>query len=376
MVDSETFYNALQSAGIDFFAGVPDSLLGPICACISDKAPEGKHHITANEGAAVAMATGWFLGNAKPAMVYMQNSGLGNAVNPLLSLADDSVYGIPMLIMIGWRGEPGIRDEPQHLAQGAATMSILESMGISYHHLPGNTAEAVSLIHQISAQCVAEQKPVALLVSKNAFTPYPSEAREDEQALPLSREQAIAITIANIDRDSTIVSSTGMISRELYELREQTGSSHDRDFLTVGSMGHCSQIALGVALAKTNKKVFCLDGDGAALMHMGSIAIIAQTEAANLTHIILNNASHGSVGGQPTCGFKISFPDIAKACGYVSATSVSEEAELVDALQKTKDFSGPSLIEIKVHAGNRDDLGRPGLSLKDQKEAFMKHLGN
>ncbi len=374
MVDSETFYNALQSAGIDFFAGVPDSLLGPICACIADKAPEGKHHITANEGAAVALAAGWYLGTAKPAMVYMQNSGLGNAVNPLLSLADDSVYGIPMLIMIGWRGEPGAKDEPQHIAQGAVTESMLESMGISYHRLPESTADAASLIKEMRAQTEAEQKPVALLVSKNAFTPYASEVCEDEGALPLSREQAIAIIIASIEGDSTIVSSTGMISRELYELREQSGSNHDRDFLTVGSMGHCSQIALGVALANTRKKVFCLDGDGAALMHMGSMAIIAQSGASNFTHVILNNASHGSVGGQPTCGFEISFTDIAKSCGYVSASSVSNEAELGDALQEIQDANGPSLIEIKVAAGNREDLGRPGMGLKEQKEAFMKYL--
>lgn len=376
MVNSETFYNALQSAGIDFFAGVPDSLLGQICACISEKTPGANHHITANEGAAVAMASGYYLATGSPAMVYMQNSGLGNAVNPLLSLADNSVYGIPMLIMIGWRGEPGVKDEPQHLAQGAATVSLLESMGIPYHRLPESTAEAASLIKEMTAQSLAEQKPVALLVSKNAFTPYASKVCEDEQALPMSREQAISITMASIAADSTVVSSTGMISRELYELREQSGASHDTDFLTVGSMGHCSQIALGVALANRSKKVFCLDGDGAALMHMGSMAISAQSGLENFIHIILNNASHGSVGGQPTCGFAINFPNIAKGCGYASASSVSEEDELINALKKAQEGRGPALIEIKVRAGNREDLGRPTLSLKEQKDAFMKHLGN
>ena len=328
MVDPQTFYNALVKSGVEFFTGVPDSLLSPLCACIAEHATEDKHIITANEGAAIALAAGNYLATAKPSLVYMQNSGLGNAINPLLSLADPSVYAVPMLLMIGWRGEPGVNDEPQHLAQGQVTVPMLDAMGIAYHRLPQDTEEAAALVKNLAEDALSEQRPIAILVSKNSFAQYKADQNSGDERLPLTRERAIGIILENINADTSVISSTGMISRELYELREGLKQKHDTDFLTVGSMGHCSQIALGVALANKNKKVVCLDGDGAAIMHMGSMAVTAQAGAANLIHIILNNGRHDSVGGQPTCGFEIDFTTIAKGCGYPSAHSVDNEAEL------------------------------------------------
>jgi len=374
VVDPQTFYNALVKSGVEFFTGVPDSLLSPLCACIAEHATEDKHIITANEGAAIALAAGNYLATAKPSLVYMQNSGLGNAINPLLSLADPSVYAVPMLLMIGWRGEPGVNDEPQHLAQGQVTVPMLDAMGIAYHRLPQDTTEAAALVKNLAEDALSEQRPIAILASKNSFAQYKADQNSDGETLSLTREQAIAIILENINADSSVVSSTGMISRELYELREGFQQKHDTDFLTVGSMGHCSQIALGVALANKNKKVICLDGDGAAIMHMGSMAVTAQSGATNLIHIILNNGRHDSVGGQPTCGFEIDFTTIAKGCGYPSAHSVDNEAELSKILGASIDVQGPVLLEVKVNSGNRDNLGRPEITLEEQKRAFMRHL--
>jgi len=374
VVDPQTFYNALVKSGVEFFTGVPDSLLSPLCACIAEHATEDKHIITANEGAAIALAAGNYLATAKPSLVYMQNSGLGNAINPLLSLADPSVYAVPMLLMIGWRGEPGVNDEPQHLAQGQVTVPMLDAMGIAYHRLPQDTTEAAALVKNLAEDALSEQRPIAILASKNSFAQYKADQNSDGETLSLTREQAIAIILENINADSSVVSSTGMISRELYELREGFQQKHDTDFLTVGSMGHCSQIALGVALANKNKKVICLDGDGAAIMHMGSMAVTAQSGATNLIHIILNNGRHDSVGGQPTCGFEIDFTTIAKGCGYPSAHSVDNEAELTKALGISMGAQGPVLLEVRVNSGNRDNLGRPEITLEQQKRAFMRHL--
>lgn len=364
----------MQDAGIGFFAGVPDSLLSPLCACVAARTPDRGHCISANEGAAVALAAGSYLAQGKPALVYMQNSGLGNAINPLLSLADDSVYGIPMLLLIGWRGEPGVEDEPQHLAQGSATLPLLEAMGITHYRLPTDTDAAIALLLRAREKSIEHQKPVAILAGKNAFTPCPSEHDAGERELPMAREEAIRTILESMEPGTTVVSATGMISRELYELREQMEEGHDCDFLSVGSMGHCSQIAMGIALAKPGKRIFCLDGDGSAIMHMGSMAITAQSDATNLAHIVLNNGSHASVGGQPTCGFQISFADIARGCGYQSVRSVVDGQGIRDAMNGIKADAGPAFLEIRVHPGSRAGLGRPGMSLSEQKENFMRHL--
>ena len=246
MVDPITFHNALAQSGIDFYTGVPDSMLRPFCACVAEHTKKERHIIAANEGAAIGLAAGSYLASGRPALVYMQNSGLGNAINPLLSLADMSVYGIPMILMIGWRGEPGVKDEPQHVAQGQATTSLLNAIGVEHYQLPNDTAEATTMLNELRKQTIKDNKPVAVLVSKNTFADYHADENDDEP-VTLSRERAIELILNQIKPDSSVVSSTGMISRELYELRDHFKQNHDTDFLTVGSMGHCSQIALGIA---------------------------------------------------------------------------------------------------------------------------------
>ena len=373
MVDPITFHNALAQSGIDFYTGVPDSMLRPFCACVAEHTKKERHIIAANEGAAIGLAAGSYLASGRPALVYMQNSGLGNAINPLLSLADMSVYGIPMILMIGWRGEPGVKDEPQHVAQGQATTSLLNAIGVEHYQLPNDTAEATTMLNELRKQTIKDNKPVAVLVSKNTFADYHADENDDEP-VTLSRERAIELILNQIKPDSSVVSSTGMISRELYELRDHFKQNHDTDFLTVGSMGHCSQIALGIAVTNSNKRVICLDGDGAAIMHMGSMAIVGQASSANLLHVILNNGRHDSVGGQPTCGLEINFTTIAEGCGYQLVRSANDETELINALDATSDLEGPLLLDVRIGAGHRKDLGRPEISPQDQKRNFMRHL--
>jgi len=373
VVDPITFHNALAQSGIDFYTGVPDSMLRPFCACVAEHTKKERHIIAANEGAAIGLAAGSYLASGRPSLVYMQNSGLGNAINPLLSLADMSVYGIPMILMIGWRGEPGVKDEPQHVAQGQATTSLLNAIGVEHYQLPNDTAEATTMLNELRKQTIKDNKPVAVLVSKNTFADYHADENDDEP-VTLSRERAIELILNQIKPDSSVVSSTGMISRELYELRDHFKQNHDTDFLTVGSMGHCSQIALGIAVTNSNKRVICLDGDGAAIMHMGSMAIVGQASSANLLHVILNNGRHDSVGGQPTCGLEINFTTIAEGCGYQLVRSANDETELINALDAMSDLEGPLLLDVRIGAGHRKDLGRPEISPQDQKRNFMRHL--
>jgi phosphonopyruvate decarboxylase len=373
VVDPITFHNALAQSGIDFYTGGPDSMLRPFCACVAEHTKKERHIIAANEGAAIGLAAGSYLASGRPALVYMQNSGLGNAINPLLSLADMSVYGIPMILMIGWRGEPGVKDEPQHVAQGQATTSLLNAIGVEHYQLPNDTAEATTMLNELRKQTIKDNKPVAVLVSKNTFADYHADENDDEP-VTLSRERAIELILNQIKPDSSVVSSTGMISRELYELRDHFKQNHDTDFLTVGSMGHCSQIALGIAVTNSNKRVICLDGDGAAIMHMGSMAIVGQASSANLLHVILNNGRHDSVGGQPTCGLEINFTTIAEGCGYQLVRSANDETELINALDAMSDLEGPLLLDVRIGAGHRKDLGRPEISPQDQKRNFMRHL--
>jgi phosphonopyruvate decarboxylase len=304
MVSSEQFFKALTNNGVGYFSGVPDSLLKHICAFITDNVPSHKHVIAANEGAAVGLATGFHLATGGLPLVYMQNSGLGNVVNPVLSIADDDVYGIPMVLMIGWRGQPGLKDEPQHVKQGRVTEQMLDAMEIPYISLTGDNtdSEIVASIANICSQAKENNKPVAILIAKGMFSAYSKQSEEADSDLTMTRESAIEVILDHIG-DAAVVSTTGMPSREVFEIREANGLSHERDFLTVGAMGHTSQIALGVASSAPGRQVVCIDGDGSLIMHMGSMAITGASECKNFVHIVLNNGAHDSVGGQPTVGF-------------------------------------------------------------------------
>lgn len=421
MIEPGFFAEELRRNGIDFYAGVPDSLLKSFCAFLADNVDPSRNIITANEGAAVALAAGHYLASGRPGCVYMQNSGEGNAINPLASLTDADVYNIPVLLLIGWRGRPGVHDEPQHVKQGKVTLTLLETMGIPYAVLSADEAEASA---QISAACrvLSSGQVYALVVRKDTFTSYdgPSDhprldspsgyayVGNDGGSCPqglnagdhahsgrtsviadcdrqsLSREEAIQIVAGATRLRDVIVSSTGMISRELFEFREAAGQGHERDFLTVGSMGHANQIALGISLEKPGRRVWCFDGDGAVIMHMGSMATVGVKGKSNFVHVVFNNGAHDSVGGQPTVGLQIDLPGIARACGYRNVLSVSTEKELLEALGSVsstepegrveKSLCGPVFLEIKVRKGNRPDLGRPTTTPLQNRDAFMKFL--
>jgi phosphonopyruvate decarboxylase len=372
MIRPEFFINTLGKHGIDFFAGVPDSLLKNICAYITDHFNAEHNIITANEGAAIGLAAGHYLATGKPACVYMQNSGEGNAVNPLASLTDKEVYNIPVLLVIGWRGRPGVHDEPQHVKQGKITTALLDVMGISYEVLSKDENEAAIQIDK-AAKALQNKDVFALVIEKDTFDDYKLQNVESNN-LTMSREEAIQAVASALAPKDVIVSTTGMISRELFEYRTAMNQGHERDFLTVGSMGHASQIALGIALEKKDRKVWCFDGDGATIMHMGSLAIVASKKPANYIHVVFNNGAHDSVGGQPTVGLKIDLPAVAKAVGYANTYSVDNRKALDDILGNVNSIEGPVLIEVKVKKGNRKDLGRPTTTPIENKEALMEFL--
>ena len=368
MISVEFFYNELLGRGVEFFAGVPDSLLKDFCAYTGAKTEKSSCITAVNEGAAIALAAGHHLASNKIPLVFMQNSGLGNALNPLLSLCDTDVYRIPALLLVGWRGEPGVHDEPQHITQGRLTCPLLETIGIPYLVLDG--AED-ALCGQLDAAFSVLRRgvPFALIARKGVFAPWnPPPA---ENTLPMSREEAIE-SIMLYSPDDFFFSTTGMASRELYELREKHGFPHGRDFLTVGSMGHASSIALGAALAKPDAAVTCLDGDGAALMHMGALAAIGVLKPPKLRHIVLNNGAHDSVGGQPTAAFGIDLAAIARACGYRRIYRADTLQTLRQVLRERRD--GLEFIEVRVRRGSRPELGRPKSSPVENKTAFMAAL--
>lgn len=372
MISPEFFIEKLRENGIYCFTGVPDSLLKNICAYITDHF-DGRHNIiAANEGAAMGIAAGHYLATGQPACVYMQNSGEGNIINPLASLTDKEVYSIPVLLLIGWRGRPGVHDEPQHVKQGKVTTGLLNVMGVNFEVLSKDEDKAVIQIEK-AIEALKRNETYALVIEKDTFDDYRLQ-KVDNFDLTMTREEAIQIVAASLNENDCIVSTTGMISRELFEYRTLMNQAHNRDFLTVGSMGHASQIALGIALAQPYRRVWCFDGDGATIMHMGSLAIVADKAPKNYVHVVFNNGAHDSVGGQPTVGFKINLPKVAEAVGYAKALSVNSKQQLDSALKDVFSTDGPILLEIKVKKGNRKDLGRPTTTPIQNKEALMAFL--
>lgn len=365
------FVNAL---GADFFTGVPDSQLKALCNYLMDTyGTDGRHHIiAANEGNCTAIAAGYHLATGKVPVVYMQNSGQGNIINPVASLLNDKVYGIPCIFVIGWRGEPGVHDEPQHIYQGEVTVRLMEDMGIATCILGKETTEA-----DIAAQMeefrplLAEGKQVAFIVRKGALS-FDGKVKYTNENTMLREE--IIEHITRITGDDPIVSTTGKASRELFEIREARGQHHGCDFLTVGSMGHSSSIALGIAMQKPDKKIWIIDGDGAVLMHMGSMAVLGAQSPENVVHIVINNGAHETVGGQPTAMKDIDLVAVANGCGYAYAVSVDNFAGLDSALLEARERNALSLIEVKCAIGARDDLGRPTTTAQENKKAFMEYL--
>lgn len=373
MISPQFFYDTLASYGIDFYAGVPDSLLKNLCAYITDHADSAHNIIAANEGGAMGIAAGYHLATGKIPCVYMQNSGEGNIINPLASLTDKEVYGIPVLLLIGWRGRPGVHDEPQHVKQGKVTTGLLNTMGINYTVLSKDEEQAYKQIYEAHQYMSRKNECYAIVIEKDTFESYTLQNKV-ESGLTLAREEAIETAVSCLQENAVVVSTTGMISRELFEIRERNGQDHAHDFLTVGSMGHASQIALGIALQQPNRPVYCFDGDGASIMHMGNMAITAQMQPKNYIHIVFNNGAHDSVGGQPTVGLDINLAAVAQAVGYKRTISISLKQQLESAIKEAQASEGPVLLEIKVKRGNRKDLGRPTTTPQMNKVALMNFL--
>ena len=366
----ESFVNVL---GVEFYTGVPDSQLKALCDYLMDYKGIGKQHIiAANEGNCTALAAGYHLATGKIPAVYLQNSGIGNIINPVASLLNDKVYSIPCIFIVGWRGEPGVKDEPQHIFQGEVTVKLLEDMDIAVCVIDKETTEEqlTAKMQEFSA-ILKNGKSVAFVIKKGALS-YDNEVKY-ENKYSLKREQIIE-KIVEVSADDIIVSTTGKASRELFEIRERNGQTHERDFLTVGSMGHSSSIALEIALSKPDRKVWCIDGDGAALMHMGAMAVIGTNKPQNMIHIVINNEAHETVGGMPTVAGSIDIVKVAQGCGYCSAVGVSDEESLETALQEASTSNELTLIEVKCGIGAREDLGRPTVSARENKDNFMKFL--
>ena len=364
-----------RKAGIDFYTGVPDSFLKGLCDELFARfGTDSPHHIVAhNEGGAIGLCAGHYLATGKPALCYMQNSGLGNAVNPLTSLTDPQVYSVPCLLVIGWRGEPGVKDEPQHIKQGAITLSLLDLLGIPYKVLsPDTSAENFHAAFSCLADTLQYGRPAALVVRKGSLSSNLHPVHVNDASL--TREKAAKIILQAAGKDDCFVSTTGKLSREVFEIRETRKEDHSRDFLTVGSMGHASMIALGIAEAKPERRIWCLDGDGAVMMHLGALPLIAQRAPTNLVHTVIDNGAHETVGGMPVCSGALNLTALAEAAGYKEVITADSEASLCDALKKAASLPGPLFLVIRCACGARSDLGRPTTTPIQNRDSFMNYL--
>lgn len=363
----------VETLGAEFYAGVPDSQLRALCDyLIHNYGISDRHVIAANEGNAAALAAGYHLATGKIPLVYLQNSGIGNIVNPVASLLDRKVYQIPCIFVVGWRGEPGVHDEPQHIFQGEITIPLLEDIGIHTQIIRADTTlEEFQKSYYTWKKYLDKGECIAFVICKDAFT-Y-QEKMTYKNAYDMKREEIIA-QIAAAAGEDIIVSTTGKASRELFEIRKANGQGHEHDFLTVGSMGHSSSIALGLALHKPDRKVWCVDGDGAALMHMGAMAVIGKAKPDNLIHVVINNEAHETVGGMPAASSAVDFAAVARACGYEHAVCVSDQEGLAEALSFVKGHRGLSFLEVRCAIGARQDLGRPTVPAAENKINFMKYL--
>lgn len=368
MINPKEFYNCLKKYDFDFFTGVPDSLLKEFCSCVKDLSEKEKNIVAANEGNAIALACGYNIATGKYGVVYMQNSGLGNSINPLLSLADPKVYEIPMLLIIGYRGEPNVKDEPQHIKQGELTIPLLNTLEIEHLFLDDDYKSQIEYCYNYIKQ---NNKTIAIVVKKDSFSKYDKEIK-NENANILTREHTLELIIDNLDNNEYIVSTTGKTSREIFEIRERRNMKHENDFLTVGSMGHTSSLALGISLF-TDKNIYCIDGDGSFIMHMGGLAIASQYSKENFKYIMINNGCHESVGKQPTIAYDINVEMILKGFGFDNVVLVDNENELVEGLKLLKKMSKMALV-VNTNDYSRVDLGRPTKTPIENKNSFEKNF--
>lgn len=371
MIHPERLYDCFKQNGVVFFTGVPDSLLKDLLKFIDDNSNQQEHIITANEGLAVALATGHYISSGKVPVVYLQNSGLGNIINPLTSLADIEIYAIPMILLIGWRGRSGTVDEPQHLKMGRITISLLDVLEVPHFFLDSDETFSVNSVAAAIKKAKYEQRPVALIVPEGIFEKYTGNVEVNDYSLV--REEVIKKIIHQLSGNETVVCTTGKSGREFYEQNIAAGNKIKKYLLSVGAMGHANHLALGIKLGSDDKMIM-LDGDGALLMHMGSLPAIAQHARENYIHIVLNNGSHESVGGQPTEAFFMDCCAVAKACGYNEILCIKNEVELNEWLINGLKKSTLQFVEIRINKFSRADLGRPAGSPSDWKEGFITSL--
>jgi phosphonopyruvate decarboxylase len=371
-LSSQELYDPLVASGVDYFCGVPDSITGPFSHFLEVHAKD-RHVITANEGNAIGLAIGYHLATGKIPLVYMQNSGLSNAIDPLASLADRSVLSTPMLLLVGWRGQPGRNDESHHAKQGAITPDLLHSMEIPFDTLSRDPSEASQQVSDMIKNASYQNRPHALLIEQDSFAGHSSDIAPFSEH-PMSREEAVGTVVAALDEAAVVVSGIGKLSRELFEYRQKNEQDPGKDLLVVGGMGHASSIALGIALQKPEKKIFCFDGDGSVLMHLGALATIGNLSPGNFYHVVFNNGVHDSVGGQPTTARNIDLPAIARACGYRYATAQNESQLVAKEIVKIQHDIGPALLEVKVQPGARTNLTRPTVHPVKNKELLMSFL--
>lgn len=367
------FLESIKKLGVDTIAGVPDSTLREFCDELNLNRAGFDHYVTANEGAALGLAIGTYLSTGRPACVYMQNSGEGNIINPLASLANTDVYGIPVLFIIGWRGEPGVHDEPQHVFQGKITCKLLDVMNVRYSVIDSSTTiDEIERILAEASETFGRSEQYAIVVKKGTFE---ADAKYSwDNGYSLNREEALGELLKMLPEDAAVVSTTGKISRELYERSDALYGNHDNIFMTVGGMGHASMIAFGVAVKKPDRRVICVDGDGAFLMHMGAAAFIGSNAPENFVHIVINNNAHESVGGMPTNCREVNLSEVALKIGYREAYRITDMNGLMNISDGLAHAKGPVLYEIMVALGARSDLGRPKESAADNKVMFMDYL--
>jgi phosphonopyruvate decarboxylase len=374
MIKCEDLYKIFKKNGFEYFTGVPDSVFGDWMAFLSDVDGKGlTNRIAAIERDAVGWASGYFAATGKIGVVYAQNSGLGNIVNPLTSLADKEVYGIPILLMVGWRGEPGVKDEPQHIKMGKITLPLLDILGVKYDFLPKDIEKAEKIINRIKKQIELTGRPHALIVRKGIFEKYTGK-RKDTVDYELTREEAIKIIVEALSSGAAVIATTGKSSRELFEYRETKKQGHKNDFLMVGSMGLASSFGAEIALQKPNKKIFVFDGDGALLMSAGALSTIGYYQPKNFVHIVFDNESYDSTGGQPTTSVSSDLVKMALANGYKAAKKIQSKKELEAAVKEFKKIKGPEMIIVKIRKGSRNDLGRPTISPQENLKNFMAFL--
>ncbi|MBT2789577.1 phosphonopyruvate decarboxylase [Paraburkholderia strydomiana] len=391
MIEAAQFVEAARDRGFDWYAGVPCSYLTPFINYVLQD--ESLHYVSAaNEGDAVALIAGVALGardergggTRRRGITMMQNSGLGNAVSPLTSLT--WTFRLPQLLIVTWRGQPGVADEPQHALMGPVTPAMLDTMEIPWETFPTEADAIGPALDRAIAHMDETGRPYALVMQKGSVAPYELKAGAvGERRVPAtarsqfanvaaselaSRHDALKKVIAHTPIESTVVlASTGFCGRELYAIDDRPNQLY-----MVGSMGCVTPFALGLALARPDLHVVALDGDGAALMRMGAFATLGAYGPSNLTHVLLDNGAHDSTGGQATVSSQVSFAGVAAACGYASAVE-SDDPAVLDQLFESAPLDGPRFARLVIRRGTPDGLPRPTITPPDVKTRLMRHIG-